>query len=178
MKDQLAAHRLQHLDTHEGALVSVWDCLKGKQKGTHLKMVGGGPVLTRPIVYPENLKLLGLIPHSFQPSFFPITSCFPKAFGDFLERRIPGKNGEATNRKIALTPDTAAITGAPVCRSPPAAEPADSTRWGESPSKVRTGRGGTKAPAIQQACVGTPQPKSPWCCQRNRGWGWIGSFSS
>ena len=33
----------------------------------------------------------GLIPHSFQPSFFSKTSCFPRVLGGFLERRMPGQ---------------------------------------------------------------------------------------
>ena len=36
--------------------------------------------------------------HSFQSSFFSKTSYFPRVFGGFLERRIPGKNGEGTSR--------------------------------------------------------------------------------
>ena len=47
----------------------------------------------------------GLMPHSFQPysfqpSFFSETSRFPWDSGGFLERRIPGKNGEGTNRLL------------------------------------------------------------------------------
>ena len=38
------------------------------------------------------------ISHYFQPSFFSKTICFPRVLGGFLERRIPGKNGEATLR--------------------------------------------------------------------------------
>ena len=34
-----------------------------------------------------------------QPSFFSKISHFPRVFGSFLERRIPGKNGEVTPRK-------------------------------------------------------------------------------
>ena len=34
--------------------------------------------------------------HSFQPSFFSITSRFFWVSGGFLERRITGKNGEGT----------------------------------------------------------------------------------
>ena len=41
-----------------------------------------------------------LIPHSLQPSFFSKTSHFSRVFGGFPERRIPGKNGEATPRVI------------------------------------------------------------------------------
>ena len=32
-------------------------------------------------------------PHSFQPSFFSKTGCFPWVFDDFLKRGILGKNG-------------------------------------------------------------------------------------
>ena len=45
--------------------------------------------------------ILGLIPHSFQPSFFSTTSQVPRVFG-FLERRIPGKNGEVAPRKMPV----------------------------------------------------------------------------
>ena len=41
-------------------------------------------------------SLWNLIPHSFQTSFFSKTCHFPCVSGCFLERRIPGKNGEAT----------------------------------------------------------------------------------
>ena len=44
--------------------------------------------LTFPV---QKLKILGLIPHSFQK-----TAVFFMVFGGFLERRIPGKNGQAT----------------------------------------------------------------------------------
>ena len=44
--------------------------------------------------------LPGLIPHSFQPSFFSISSRFSWVSGGFLERRIPRKNGEGTHRNI------------------------------------------------------------------------------
>ena len=37
-----------------------------------------------------------LIPPSFQPSFISETSHFPRIFGGFLERRIPGKNGNGS----------------------------------------------------------------------------------
>ena len=42
----------------------------------------------------------GLIPHYFQPSFFSKTSCFPWGSDGFLERRIPGKNGEVSPRSL------------------------------------------------------------------------------
>ena len=35
-------------------------------------------------------------PHTFQPSFFSKTSCFPWVFDGFLKRSIFGKNGEAS----------------------------------------------------------------------------------
>ena len=41
-----------------------------------------------------------LISHSFQHSFFPKTGRFPWVSGGFLERRIPGKNGEGTPRTL------------------------------------------------------------------------------
>ena len=42
---------------------------------------------------------LSPIPHSVQPSFFSTTgSIFPWASGGFLERRIPGKDGEGRPR--------------------------------------------------------------------------------
>ena len=41
-----------------------------------------------------NPKLVeGLIPHSFQPSFFSNTQPFLRVFGGFLEIRILGKTG-------------------------------------------------------------------------------------
>ena len=42
--------------------------------------------------------------HSSPPSFFFFskTSCFPWGSDGFLERRIPGKNGEVSPRKLAL----------------------------------------------------------------------------
>ena len=42
--------------------------------------------------------ILGLIPHSFQSSFFSKTIRFPWVSGGFLKRRIPGKNGDGTPR--------------------------------------------------------------------------------
>ena len=48
-------------------------------------------------------KFLGLFPRSFQPSLFFNHQPFSLGFLDgFLERRIPGKNGEATLRKVGL----------------------------------------------------------------------------
>ena len=41
--------------------------------------------------------------HSFQPSFFSKTSCFPRVLGGSLERRMPGKNGEGTVRKLGIS---------------------------------------------------------------------------
>ena len=46
----------------------------------------------------------GLIPHSFQSSLFSKTSYFPCVSGGFLERRIPGKNGEGTPRVLVKAP--------------------------------------------------------------------------
>ena len=43
---------------------------------------------------------LGVDSHSFQPSFFSKTSCFPRVLGGFPETRIPGQNGEATLRIV------------------------------------------------------------------------------
>ena len=45
-------------------------------------------------------SFLGLIPHSFQPLFFLKTSGFPWGSDGFLERRIPGKNGEAPRQLV------------------------------------------------------------------------------
>ena len=46
----------------------------------------------------------GLIPfpYSFQPSFFSKIGCFPWGSAGFLERRIPGKNGEVSPRRMAV----------------------------------------------------------------------------
>ena len=38
----------------------------------------------------------GFLFQSFRPSFISKISCFPRVFGGFLERRMPGKNGEGT----------------------------------------------------------------------------------
>ena len=46
-----------------------------------------------------------MIPHSFQPSFFSETSHFPRVFGGFLERRIPGKDGEVTPGEMDVSPN-------------------------------------------------------------------------
>ena len=43
----------------------------------------------------------GFLFHSFQPSFFS-KNHFPRVFGGFLERRIPGKNGEVTPRGVVV----------------------------------------------------------------------------
>ena len=47
--------------------------------------------------------VLGVDSHSFRSSFFSKTSHVRKGFGDFPERRIPGKNGEATPRMVRET---------------------------------------------------------------------------
>ena len=43
----------------------------------------------------------------FQPSFFSGTRAFqqPRVFGGFLERRIAGRNGEATSRSLFVFGD-------------------------------------------------------------------------
>ena len=46
----------------------------------------------------KNFTWLGVDSHSFQPSFFSKTSCFPRVLRGFVERRMPGKNGEGTPR--------------------------------------------------------------------------------
>ena len=56
-------------------------------------------------------KPLGVDPHSFQPWFFSKTSCFPRVLGGFLERRMPGKNGEGTNSKLQVSKCRAPKTG-------------------------------------------------------------------
>ena len=46
------------------------------------------------------MKSLGVdANHYFQASFVLKTSCFPRGSDGFLERRIPGKNGDVTPRK-------------------------------------------------------------------------------
>ena len=42
----------------------------------------------------------GLIPHSFQSAFFAKTCRFPRVSRGWLERNIPGKNGEGTPRGL------------------------------------------------------------------------------
>ena len=49
------------------------------------------PGLRRCSLFPYT-KILGVDSHSFQPSFFAKTGCFPSVFDGFLKRRIPGKN--------------------------------------------------------------------------------------
>ena len=45
----------------------------------------------------------GLIAHSFQPLFFHKTGRFFWLSGGFLERRIPGKNGEGNPRRASVS---------------------------------------------------------------------------
>ena len=59
---------------------------------------------TKPSGHGEKIQpliVLGLDSNlSFQPSLFSKTSHFPRLLGGFLERRIPGKNGEVTSRSV------------------------------------------------------------------------------
>ena len=51
--------------------------------------------------------ILGVLPHSFQPTFFSNTSRFPWVSGGLLERRIPGKDGEGAPRyRVVCSPKT------------------------------------------------------------------------
>ena len=51
----------------------------------------------------------GLIPQSCQPSFFLEPSCFRWGSDGFLERRIPGKNGDVSPRLIPYCQGASAI---------------------------------------------------------------------
>ena len=65
-----------------------------------LSQTRGGGVGERAV----SLSFQGLIPGPFFSAIalFKSRICFPRGFGGFLERRIPGKNGEVTPRLIAL----------------------------------------------------------------------------